>query len=1302
MKTNLLFVFAFFYLSIINAQFDTEKAIVDNYIQSSFSTWGLESSDVEGLFITDQHQSKKSKITHLYYRQSLNGIEIFNSNSDAHISNGRLISFHHNMLSNIASRANTSEPGITHAQAVESAATHLGNDLNYTLDLKQESTGAPQKKIYEAPQLAHEDISIQLTYFPREKDLILSYEIAINDIATNKFWQVFVDASTGEVLEKVSWTSECNFMPFDPNGALGDHTHENCEGHGYKTPDHVVVAKDISKEKNNAEERFLMPSVYHVFPEPHLAPLDGPKGIKNDPWLNAPNASPYGWHDTNGAAGAEFEYTRGNNVLAQEDRNGNNGSGYRPDGGPNLDFDFPFDEHDDPVDYQDFAITNLFYWNNLMHDVWYQYGFDEVSGNFQENNYGNGGSATDGVNADAQDGSGTNNANFSTPTDGGNPRMQMFEWSAKKANIFSVSSPSNIARHYGCAGASWGPQDAIVSGEIVLATPNNGCNSLTNPGAINGKVALIDRGTCGFTTKVQNAQAAGAVAAIVCQNNASPPFNMGGSGGSITIPAIMISKLNCDTIKAYLPGVVGTLDVNSPVLKDSDLENGIIAHEYGHGISIRLTGGPGTSSCLNNQEQMGEGWSDWFGMVMTIQEGDIDIAGRGMGAYVTGEPLNDEGIRTFPYTTDININTHTYDDIKSLSVPHGVGSVWCEMLWEMTWGLIDQHGWDSDLYNGTGGNNIAMELVIEGLKLQPCQPGFVDGRDAILLADQNLNGGANECIIWEAFAKRGLGFSANQGSTGSRSDGTEAFDMPPACVDTVIFTKNSSLQIPSGFDLNYSISLINNTQNDLTNVTILDTLPPNTSLVAGTLSCGTESGGIITINIPTVASGSDVTCEYSVTTSSIPNSMLQFFDGVENGTANWTVSSTQGAATFVTDNSNPFVGTTSWFIDNVAPNNTDFLTSVPIVLGSNPIFGFQHSYDTETNWDGGMVEISTDNGSNWTDLEDDFFVNGYNGVLGNSSNNDIDNRPAFTGNSTGYIESLIDLSNYANQTVLIRFFFGSDNNTFEDGWYIDDIALYDANYLVNTACVTNDQNENYCSTATTLIKTDCAGSPLLVFEDSDNDNFGDNSTAATLCDIPPGFVLVGGDCNDSNPTVYPGAPELCDGIDNDCDDIIDEGCGMVICDGDTIIINNFTQSAYHAKDHIQSDAVLTIGNSALITAGIDIDLIAGFEVESGAEFDAYIADCSTMMMISPEGENESFLSNDKDWKEIDSLLKQNGATVHIYDATSTLVKSFDNTDKTTKAIDIQGFIETQNQGIYTIDIHTNGLSISKKYLQLQF
>src|SRR5690606_2375690 len=212
--------------------------------------------------------------------------------------------------------------------------------------------------------------------------------------------------------------------------------------------------------------------------------------------------------------------------------------------------------------------------------------------------------------------------------------------------------------------------------------------------------------------------------------------------------------------------------------RDGDLDTEIVIHEYGHGISNRLTGGPANVSCLQNQEQMGEGWSDYFGLVMTIYDGDVGATVRGMASYASGDP---NGIRTYPYSTDFGVNPHTYDDIKTEVAPHGVGSVWSAMLWEMTWDLIDEYGYDPDIYHGTGGNNIALQLVMDGLKLQPCSPGFVDGRDAIFEPDEIANRGANRCIIWRAFARRGLGLSASQGSSNSKNDGTEAFDVPADC-----------------------------------------------------------------------------------------------------------------------------------------------------------------------------------------------------------------------------------------------------------------------------------------------------------------------------------------------------------------------------------------------------------------------------------------------------------------------------------------------------------------------------------------
>ena len=119
--------------------------------------------------------------------------------------------------------------------------------------------------------------------------------------------------------------------------------------------------------------------------------------------------------------------------------------------------------------------------------------------------------------------------------------------------------------------------------------------------------------------------------------------------------------------------------------RDGDFDNLVIVHEYGHGISNRLTGGAGTTGCLSNAEQMGEGWSDWYGLMLTMEAGDMGPDARGVGTWLFGQGPNGPGIRPFPYSTDLNINPHTYDDIKTLAVPHGVGSVWSAMLWEVTW-----------------------------------------------------------------------------------------------------------------------------------------------------------------------------------------------------------------------------------------------------------------------------------------------------------------------------------------------------------------------------------------------------------------------------------------------------------------------------------------------------------------------------------------------------------------------------------------------------------------------------------------
>ena len=88
--------------------------------------------------------------------------------------------------------------------------------------------------------------------------------------------------------------------------------------------------------------------------------------------------------------------------------------------------------------------------------------------------------------------------------------------------------------------------------------------------------------------------------------------------------------------------------------RDSDLDAGVIVHEYGHGVSNRLTGGPSAAGCLTGDEQMGEGWSDCYGLMMTMHEDDEGETGRGIGTYVQFEDIDGPGIRTYRYSTDLS------------------------------------------------------------------------------------------------------------------------------------------------------------------------------------------------------------------------------------------------------------------------------------------------------------------------------------------------------------------------------------------------------------------------------------------------------------------------------------------------------------------------------------------------------------------------------------------------------------------------------------------------------------------------
>lgn len=609
------------------------KKIIDAALEQDRVKYGLTAADVSDYLITDQYTDRETRLTHVYIQQRYRNIIVYNAVSVFLIKDNKVLYSKPMMIDRLDKKIKATVPVIKPEAAIKSALANI--DRNETTPAKLISSDVRLNKYsYESSMFSARPINVQLVYRVIENEVLLAWDVSIELNNAPHWWNIRIDALTGKYLDKNDWTINCSF---DDPGYY-------CMKHDDEPPAPAISYLPFAPPPPFGE--------YNIYALPVEAPsFGGRTNLINPEDLSA---SPFGWHDDNGSIGNEYTITRGNNAYAYEDANNDNLPGYSPSSAT-LQFNFPVDLTQAPLVNQDASITNLFYMNNRLHDVLYHLGFNEIAGNFQQNNYGNGGLGNDYVFAEAFDGSGTNNANFATPSDGQNPRMQMYLWTAP------------------------------------------------NP----------DR--------------------------------------------------------------------------DGSFDNGIVAHEFGHGVSNRLTGGPSQSSCLNNAEQGGEGWSDWLALILTTEANDTINGGmltqaRGIGTYALNQATNGVGIRRYRYSVDMSINPQTYANVATSTSVHQIGEIWCDAIWDLSSFLINDYGFNPDPTVATAGNNIAMRLVLEGMKLQPCSPGFLDARDAILTADAVLYGNAHRCRIWEAFARRGMGYNAVQGSSNSATDQTAGFSLPTFCM----------------------------------------------------------------------------------------------------------------------------------------------------------------------------------------------------------------------------------------------------------------------------------------------------------------------------------------------------------------------------------------------------------------------------------------------------------------------------------------------------------------------------------------
>ncbi len=169
---------------------------------------------------------------------------------------------------------------------------------------------------------------------------------------------------------------------------------------------------------------------------------------------------------------------------------------------------------------------------------------------------------------------------------------------------------------------------------------------------------------------------------------------------------------------------------------------------------------------------------------------------------------------------------------------------------------------------------------------------------------------------------------------------------------------------------------------------------------------------------------------------------ISFGDDVESGEANWSHAAVIGADHWAISTNQAYSPTHAWYVPNDNQiTDTRLWNTTPVLLKADSTLSFWHQYKTEYDYDGAVIEISTDGGDTWNDLGPYITANGYTGMLSSDYENPLGGRMAWTGNVIAWTEVTVDLSSFAGQSVNIRWRLGCDSSLGADGWYIDDVRI---------------------------------------------------------------------------------------------------------------------------------------------------------------------------------------------------------------------------------------------------------------------
>src|SRR6185503_5885831 len=374
-------------------QSDTADNIARRFLERHSAIFALSAAGIQGLKLENEDNDKGT--TFLSYTQTVGGLKVFEGQVQVVVNkNGEVLNVREGLLADgpLVQRRGA----MTEANAIAKAFEHAGRNVFPTFVETYSRSSATEMSRFANPlDLNLEEVLSEQTVVRVGGESRLAWHIYA-EVGPEEWYEILLDAYTGELLLRH------NLYLFEAQG-----------------------------------------TVYTEAPDKGARQL---VSFVGDTTIN----TAAGWMGTS-------TVTTGNNVESYLDTDANNAPDNNNGAGlatghasaANQDFTFPYSLTVDPRTQQAAAVTNLFYYNNVMHDFSYNLGFTETARNFQVNNFGRGGTGNDSVRAEAQDGSGTNNANFATPPDGSRPRMQQFLFTSPNPDRDSSVDGDVVFHEYG-------------------------------------------------------------------------------------------------------------------------------------------------------------------------------------------------------------------------------------------------------------------------------------------------------------------------------------------------------------------------------------------------------------------------------------------------------------------------------------------------------------------------------------------------------------------------------------------------------------------------------------------------------------------------------------------------------------------------------------------------------------------------------------------------------------------------------------------------------------------------------------